>query len=140
MLFISPLHITNERRNSTAKILPERRQIKFLDKPVFKFCEIVDFKNFKRIDENTFEFRGRFEIEGVEEVMGIDFDEETEQLTIGGYVFNLFGSLPEIGDKISDENCDYEVLRMDGTRVSLVKAIKKAVAQPQENEEAEKNN
>ncbi|WP_298082060.1 hypothetical protein [uncultured Campylobacter sp.] len=47
MLFISPLHITNERRNSTAKILPERRQIKFLDKPVFKFCEIVDFKNFK---------------------------------------------------------------------------------------------
>ena len=97
-------------------------------------------QNFKRIDENTFEFRGRFEIEGVEEVMGIDFDEETEQLTIGGYVFNLFGSLPEIGDKISDENCDYEVLRMDGTRVSLVKAIKKAVAQPQENEEAEKNN
>ena len=61
-------------------------------------------QNFKRIDENTFEFRGRFEIEGVEEVMGIDFDEETEQLTIGGYVFNLFGSLPEIGDKISDEN------------------------------------
>ena len=97
-------------------------------------------QNFKRIDENTFEFRGRFEIEGVEEVMGIDFDEETEQLTIGGYVFNLFGSLPEIGDKISDENCDYEVLRMDGTRVSLVKAIKKVVAQPQENEEAEKNN
>ena len=97
-------------------------------------------QNFKRIDENTFEFRGRFEIEGVEEVMGIDFDEETEQLTIGGYVFNLFGSLPEIGDKISDENCDYEVLRMDGTRVSLVKAIKKVVSQPQENEEAEKNN
>ena len=57
--------------------------------------------------------------------MGIDFDEETEQLTIGGYVFNLFGSLPEIGDKISDENCDYEVLRMDGTRVSLVKVTKK---------------
>ena len=82
-------------------------------------------QNFKRIDENTFEFRGRFEIEGVEEVMGIDFDEETEQLTIGGYVFNLFGSLPEIGDKISDENCDYEVLRMDGTRVSLVKVTKK---------------
>lgn len=25
VLFISPLHITNERRNSTAKILPERR-------------------------------------------------------------------------------------------------------------------
>ena len=82
-------------------------------------------QNFKRIDENTFEFRGRFEIEGVEEVMGIDFDEETEQLTIGGYVFNLFGSLPEIGDKISDENCDYEVLRMDGTRVSLVKVTKR---------------
>ena len=92
-------------------------------------------QNFKRIDENTFEFRGRFEIEGVEEVMGIDFDEETEQLTIGGYVFNLFGSLPEIGDKISDENCDYEVLRMDGTRVSLVKVTKKCKEESQEKEE-----
>lgn len=89
-------------------------------------------QNFKRIDENTFEFRGRFEIEGVEEVMGIDFDEETEQLTIGGYVFNLFGSLPEIGDKISDENCDYEVLRMDGTRVSLVKVTKRCEQELQE--------
>ena len=92
-------------------------------------------QNFKRIDENTFEFRGRFEIEDVEEVMGIDFDEETEQLTIGGYVFNLFGSLPEIGDKISDENCDYEVLRMDGTRVSLVKVAKKCKEESQEKEE-----
>ena len=92
-------------------------------------------QNFKRIDENTFEFRGRFEIEDVEELMGIDFDEETEQLTIGGYVFNLFGSLPEIGDKISDENCDYEVLRMDGTRVSLVKVTKKCKEESQEKEE-----
>ena len=92
-------------------------------------------QNFKRIDENTFEFRGRFEIEDVEELMGIDFDEETEQLTIGGYVFNLFGSLPEIGDKISDENCDYEVLRMDGTRVSLVKVAKKCKEESQEKEE-----
>ena len=92
-------------------------------------------QNFKRIDENTFEFRGRVEIEDVEEVMGIDFDEETEQLTIGGYVFNLFGSLPEIGDKISDENCDYEVLRMDGTRVSLVKVTKKCKEESQEKEE-----
>ena len=92
-------------------------------------------QNFKRIDENTFEFRGRFEIEDVEEVMGIDFDEETEQLTIGGYVFNLFGSLPEIGDRISDENCDYEVLRMDGTRVSLVKVTKKCKEESQEKEE-----
>lgn len=92
-------------------------------------------QNFKRIDENTFEFRGRFEIEDVEEVMGIDFDEETEQLTIGGYVFNLFGSLPEIGDKISDENCDYEVLRMDGTRVSLVKVTKRCEQELQERDE-----
>ncbi|WP_298954039.1 transporter associated domain-containing protein, partial [uncultured Campylobacter sp.] len=60
---------------------------------------------------------------------------ETEQLTIGGYVFNLFGSLPEIGDKISDENCDYEVLRMDGTRVSLVKVTKRCEQELQERDE-----
>ncbi|WP_298099257.1 transporter associated domain-containing protein, partial [uncultured Campylobacter sp.] len=47
----------------------------------------------------------------------------------------LFGSLPEIGDKISDENCDYEVLRMDGTRVSLVKVTKRCEQELQERDE-----
>lgn len=81
--------------------------------------------NFKKIDENTFEFKGRFDIESVEELMDIAFDEETEQLTIGGYVFNLLERLPAVGDKIEDEICIYEVVKMNGTSIELVKVTKK---------------
>ncbi len=79
---------------------------------------------YKRIDANTYEFIGRFDIESVEELLGIKFDDETEQLTIGGYVFNLLERLPVEGDRISDKNCIYEVLKMDGASVSLVKVKK----------------
>lgn len=82
-----------------------------------------DDKNlaYKKLDDKSYEFKGRFEIESVEELMEIAFDDETEQLTIGGYVFNLLGRLPVVGDVIEDENCVYEVLKMDGTTIGSVK-------------------
>lgn len=81
--------------------------------------------SFKKLGENIFEFKGRAEIENVEEIMNISFDDETEQMTIGGYVFNLLERLPVVGDKIEDENCIYEVLKMDGTSILSLKVTKK---------------
>lgn len=83
-------------------------------------------QSYKKISEHSYEFNGRFDIESVEEIMEISFDEETEQLTIGGYVFNLFERLPVVGDTIEDENCIYEVLKMDGTSILTVKATLKS--------------
>ena len=82
-----------------------------------------DDKNlaYRKLDDKSYEFKGRFDIESVEELMEIAFDDETEQLTIGGYVFNLLGRLPVVGDVIEDENCIYEVLKMDGTTIGSVK-------------------
>lgn len=77
--------------------------------------------NYKQISDDEYEFNGRFELEEIEDMLEIAFDEETEQLTIGGYVFNLFERLPIVGDKIEDENCTYEVLEIDGGRIAKVK-------------------
>ncbi|MBF0923786.1 MAG: HlyC/CorC family transporter [Campylobacter concisus] len=82
-------------------------------------------QHYKKINENIYEFQGRYDLESVEEVLGISFDEETDQVTIGGYVFNLIGRLPVVGDKIEDENCYYEVRKMDGASISRVKVRKK---------------
>lgn len=79
-------------------------------------------QSYKKISEDVYELNGRFDIESVEELMNIKFDEETEQLTIGGYVFNLLERLPVVGDKIEDENCIYEVLKMDGAGIQVLKA------------------
>ena len=78
-------------------------------------------QSYKKISDDMYEFNGRFELEGVEEIMGIRFDEETEQLTIGGYVFNLFERLPVVGDTIEDQNCLYEVIKMDGASIGALK-------------------
>ncbi|AQW85247.1 hemolysin family protein [Campylobacter pinnipediorum] len=89
---------------------------------------------YKRINENIYEFNGRFELERVEELLGITFDEETDQVTIGGYVFNLMGRLPTVGDKIEDENCYYEVRKIDGTSILSVKVRKKIEQVESDNE------
>lgn len=82
-------------------------------------------RDYRKLAPNIYEFSGRYDIESVEELMGVVFDEDTEQLTIGGYVFNLFGKLPMVGDKIEDENCFYEVIKMQNTSIDLLKVSKK---------------
>lgn len=56
--------------------------------------------------------------------MGVKFDDDIEENTIGGYAFNLIGKLPVVGDKVSDKNCTYEVLAMDKTAISKLKITK----------------
>lgn len=80
---------------------------------------------FKSIKDGIYELVGTYEIEDFEEITGVDFDDDIEEITIGGYVFNLIGRLPKAGDKAEDENFIYEVLKMDGNIIQTLKAIKK---------------
>lgn len=80
---------------------------------------------YKKLGENVFVFKGRCDIETVEEALNITYPEDLEQVTIGGYVFNLLGRLPVVGDRIEDEFCHYEIKKMDGNSVDQVKAVKK---------------
>ena len=81
--------------------------------------------NYKKLADNIYEFQGRCDIEKVEELLLITYDEDLEQVTIGGYVFNLLGRLPVVGDRIEDELCYYEVKKMDGNSIERVKVVKK---------------
>ena len=89
-------------------------------------------EDFRKIDENCYEFSGRFELDEIENLMQISFENDAEQLTIGGYVFNLLERLPLEGDKISDAICEYEVLKMNANSISLIRVTK--LAQPLQNE------
>ncbi len=80
---------------------------------------------FKSIKDGIYELVGTYEIEDFEEITGVNFDDDIEEITIGGYVFNLIGRLPKAGDKTEDENFIYEVLKMDGNIIQTLKAIKK---------------
>jgi magnesium and cobalt efflux protein corC len=80
---------------------------------------------FRSIKDGIYELVGTYEIEDFEEITGVNFDDDIEEITIGGYVFNLIGRLPKAGDKTEDENFIYEVLKMDGNIIQTLKAIKK---------------
>ncbi|MDY5185165.1 hemolysin family protein [Helicobacter trogontum] len=77
--------------------------------------------DYKKIDEKTYEFDGKVDLEKVEGIFGFEYDGEFMQVTIGGYVLTLFGDMPNIGDMISDEKCQYEVLEIEETRIKRVK-------------------
>ncbi|EAL52793.1 transporter, putative [Campylobacter upsaliensis RM3195] len=90
--------------------------------------------NYKKLADNIYEFQGRCDIEKVEELLLITYDEDLEQVTIGGYVFNLLGRLPVVGDRIEDELCYYEVKKMDGNSIERVKVVKKTKTEESEDQ------
>lgn len=93
--------------------------------------EIVDehdkkSEGYQKIEEHIYAFDGMLDLERVADVLGISFEKDAEQVTIGGYVFSLLERMPVVGDIIGDEYCEYEVLETDGARIVRLKATKKA--------------
>ncbi len=86
----------------------------------------------KCIDEKTYEFDGVYLVEDAYEEMGLPYH-ELEESTMGGYLFNLLGEEPNVGDKAEDENCIYEVLSVDNMRITRLRAtLKNCECAPQE--------
>lgn len=56
--------------------------------------------------------------------------DDTDYTTLGGYLFGLLGRLPRIGDRMTVDGHVFEVVEMDGRRVSV---IRMAEAKPVEN-------
>ncbi len=78
-----------------------------------------------KLEEGVFELEGMLDLESVEEVLHIEFDEECEQVTLGGYVFSLLERMPMEGDIIIAHGYTFEVLSVDGARIKRLKAVKK---------------
>ncbi len=94
-----------------------------------------------KIDDNTLNVSSQMDIEDINEKYDLDIPSEDFQ-TIGGYVFGLLGREPEIGDKVEDKNLSFEVIELDGIRISRV-IMKKDTpfieAEPQATEVTEQN-
>ncbi|TLD88180.1 hemolysin family protein [Helicobacter sp. MIT 05-5294] len=82
-------------------------------------------EDYHKIDEDSYSFDGMLDLERVADILGIEFEKDTEQVTIGGYVFNLLERMPVVGDMISDEYCEYEVLATQGARIVRLRATRK---------------
>ncbi|MCD7779131.1 MAG: cation diffusion facilitator family transporter [Candidatus Gastranaerophilales bacterium] len=70
-----------------------------------------------KIDDYSLNVSSQIDIDDINEKYDLDIPNEDFQ-TIGGYVFGLLGREPEIGDKIEDRNLSFEVIELDGIRIS----------------------
>ncbi len=72
-----------------------------------------------KIDDNTLNISSQMDIDDINKRFDLDIPNEDFQ-TIGGYVFGLLGREPEVGDKVEDRNLSFEVIELDGIRISRV--------------------
>lgn len=82
-----------------------------------------DMKNieYHKIDEDIYEFDGMIDLEEAGEILGVPLG-DYDQVTLGGYVFNLLGRVPLVGDMVSDDVCEYEILDVEGARIKSLRA------------------
>ncbi|HEX8230327.1 MAG TPA: hemolysin family protein [Chloroflexia bacterium] len=63
---------------------------------------------------------GLVPIDDVNETLGLHI--ATEATTLGGYVFELLGRKPELGDEVETEGTHFRVEELDGLRIATVRA------------------
>lgn len=87
----------------------------------------------KQIDEHTFEVDGMLDLDTISEQIQIVFSDDIEQVTIGGYVFNLLGKEPLVGDSVVEGDFAYEILEIDGMRIKKLKITRLRDEEVEEN-------
>ncbi len=75
----------------------------------------------QQLDEDTYLFSGRLEIDDVNEEFNLNLPEDEDFMTIAGYILNTHQSIPEQGEKICIDNFEFEVMSSTATKIVLVK-------------------
>jgi CBS domain containing-hemolysin-like protein len=74
---------------------------------------------------------GLASIDDVNEALGLDIESDSD--TIGGFVFEMLGRKPELGDQINYNGFILQVEALDGLRIAGVKIIQKPTARQNPN-------
>lgn len=77
----------------------------------------------RRLNESTFEFSGRMEIEEINDSYHLDMPESDSYQTIAGLLLDHLGAIPNEGDTIDFGSFKVTVLKKSGARVELVRVV-----------------
>ena len=75
----------------------------------------------KRLDDRTFIFSGRMEIDDINEKFGLTLPEDEDFMTIAGYILYHHPSIPSQGQTLEIGDLRFEILRSTSTKIVLVK-------------------
>jgi CBS domain containing-hemolysin-like protein len=84
-----------------------------------------------RVDRTRWLVDGGASIDDVRDQLGVDVP-EGEYVTLGGYLFDAFGHIPEEGEKLTHEGWELRVAEMDKRRVAKVVVQAAGDAVPEE--------
>lgn len=75
----------------------------------------------EKIDDNTFEFSGRIEVETMNELYDLDLPENDEYQTLAGYILYNLEKLPQQGESFELDGYRFTVLKQSATKIELVR-------------------
>lgn len=93
------------------------------------FGEIEDEHDRKRllaveVEPGVYEFSGRAEIESINDEFGLDLKESETYHTLGGFILEYLGVLPDRNDSFEVGNLRFTILKMATTRIELVRVTR----------------
>lgn len=88
-----------------------------------EFEAIEAEKEVEVVDESTFVVLGTTGIDEINELVGVELDDE-EFHTIGGFIFGLFGHLPKAGEQLRYNELRFLILEMEGKKIEKIKISK----------------
>lgn len=77
-----------------------------------------------RIDDSTFEFSGRLEIEYLNETYHLEIPEDDAYQTLAGFILDSTGTIPAQGQTVTLGNLELTILRKSATRLELIRLRK----------------
>jgi CBS domain containing-hemolysin-like protein len=85
--------------------------------------DLTEEEMVKKIDEQNFRVSAKLSIEDLNEVLGANLPEK-EFETVGGYIYDLVGSVPEQGKVLRSGGLKFTVEKVMGQRIETVKVTK----------------
>lgn len=74
----------------------------------------------RRLNDGSFEFSGRVEVDRLREQFGLDIPESDDYQTLAGYLLNTTGSIPAQGDDVSLGAYNFHISRSTATKLELI--------------------
>jgi CBS domain containing-hemolysin-like protein len=78
-----------------------------------------------QVDENTFLFSARLEIDYINKKYLLDLEESDEYETLAGFILNHYNNIPKLNDTLQIEDFEIKITDVNNTRIEAVQLTKK---------------
>ncbi|HAQ60866.1 TPA: HlyC/CorC family transporter [Candidatus Delongbacteria bacterium] len=90
---------------------------------------------FRRINDRSYEFDAKIPIDDLNEILSLNLPENEDYESLGGYLYDLFGEVPEVGDKKTFNGYTFSILSVHKQRIGWVSIEKNENSETQNTEE-----